>query len=304
MMRTAHVRSGIGGVLAAAAFCLAAAPRTASADPKACIHAHATGQRESKAGHLKLASQLFTSCGSDETCPDQLRKECADFLAEVTRTIPTVVFSALDENGKDLVNVRVYAGDELLADGLDGRAVDIDPGRYHLRFVVQGGDTLTSDVVVREGEKQRLVQVRKERPAAVADRAAAPAGDAHGDASASSGPGAAPWVVGGLTVAALGAGAALAVVGSGDKSTLDQCKPNCSSGDRSKYDSAKSMFLGADISFGAAVVGAVVTTYLFLAHPSHHEAPADAKTAKSARNVWFSGSPLPGGGAVGMAGRF
>src|SRR6185437_2334306 len=100
-----RIRAGAGCAVAASAFLLASAPGTAAADPKVCIHAHATGQRESKAGHLKLASQLFTSCGSDETCPDQLRKECADFLAEVTRTIPTVVFSALDENGKDLVNV-------------------------------------------------------------------------------------------------------------------------------------------------------------------------------------------------------
>lgn len=56
-----------------ALFCLAAAfgmaPRTAAADAKSCIRAHSTGQRESKAGHLRLASQLFTSCGSDESCP-------------------------------------------------------------------------------------------------------------------------------------------------------------------------------------------------------------------------------------------
>ena len=116
----------------AALFCLAAAfamaPRTAAADAKSCIRAHSTGQRESKAGHLRLASQLFTSCGSDESCPDQLRKECAEFLETVKKTIPTVIFSVLDEDGQDVSGAKVYSSDELLVDGLDGRAFEIDPG--------------------------------------------------------------------------------------------------------------------------------------------------------------------------------
>src|SRR5262249_30690555 len=156
-------------------------------------HAHATGQRESKAGHLRLASQLFTSCGSDDSCPDQLRKECAEFLEDVKRTIPTVVLSALDENGHDVASAKVYSGDELLTDTLDGRALDIDPGKYHLRFVLPGGEELSTDVVVREGEKQRLIQVKKDR-APSADRASAGA-DVHGAAAGSSGSGAAPWVM-------------------------------------------------------------------------------------------------------------
>jgi hypothetical protein len=303
---------GLGGIVAASAFCLTVAgASTALADPKMCIHSHSTGQRESKAGHLRLASQLFTSCGSDETCPDQLRKECTEFLQEVTRTIPTVVFSALDENGHDLASVRVYSGDELLADGIDGRAVEIDPGKYHLRFVIQGGDALFADVVVREGEKQRLVQVKKEGPAPAADHASASGADAHGDVPPPAHRGAAPWIAAGVTVVALGAGVTLGVVGSGKKSDLEKCMPNCPASDHSTYDGAKSLFLGADISFAAAIVAGAVTTWLFLSSPSHDPA-SDTKTASASRaaspaaspSVWFSGAPMPGGGSIGMAGRF
>jgi hypothetical protein len=299
-----RARTGSAIVVAASAFCFTLlASSTASADPKTCIHSHSTGQRESKAGHLRLASQLFTSCGSDETCPDQLRKECTEFLQEVTRTIPTVVFSALDENGQDLASVRVYSGDELLSDGIDGRAVEIDPGKYHLRFVIQGGDALFADVVVREGEKQRLVQVKKEGPATAVDHAPAASPDAHGDAAPPARRGPAPWITAGITVAALGTGVALGVMGSGKKSDLEQCMPGCPSSDHATYDSARSLLLGADISFAAAIVAGAVTTWLFLSSPSHEAAP-DTKAASASRTVWFGAAPLPGGGSLGMAGRF
>ncbi|HEY5958451.1 MAG TPA: hypothetical protein VIV60_17930, partial [Polyangiaceae bacterium] len=112
---------------------------TAQADPKACITAHATGQREAKAGHLRLATQLFTTCGSDETCPSQLRRECAEYLQSVLQTMPTVLFSVIDEKGDELTAVKVFSTDELIVDGLDGRAVQIDPGKHRLRFLLPSG---------------------------------------------------------------------------------------------------------------------------------------------------------------------
>jgi hypothetical protein len=298
-----QAKARFGGALVAGVLSLALA-RPASADPRACIHAHSTGQREAKAGHLRLASQLFTSCGSDDSCPDQLRKECADFLQDVTRTIPTVVLSALDENGHDVAAAKVYSGDDVIADGLDGRAVEIDPGRYHLRFVLADGEELATDVVVREGEKQRLVQVKKDRPV-VSERP----GGAESRPEGSDGPrhlGVAPWVAAGVTVAALGTGVTLGLLGSAKKSDLDACKPGCPSTDRSTYDATRTLFLGADIGFAAAVVGSVVTTWLFLSGGSStsRDAAPDPKATSTSRGVWLSGTPLPGGGAVGMAGQF
>src|SRR6185312_3192837 len=115
-MRENHFVSSPRWIGAALILTAAAFAADASADPKACIRAHATGQRESKLGHLRQASQLFTSCGSDESCPDTLRKECAEFLEGVKRTIPTVLFSALDEDGRDVAAVKVFSTDELLVD--------------------------------------------------------------------------------------------------------------------------------------------------------------------------------------------
>jgi hypothetical protein len=276
--------------------------RPAAADPKACIRAHANGQRESKAGHLKAASQLFTSCGSDDACPDQLRKECAEFLDSVKKTIPTVIFSALDEDGKDISGVKVYSGDDLLVDGLDGRAVEMDPGKYHLRFVLPAGEPLATDVVVREAEKNRVIQVKRERAATAPEVAAVP-----GAAPANRTIGPAPWVAAGVAVAALGAGVTLGVIGSGKESDLNQCSPRCSDDMRSTYSSAKGMLLGADVSFGVAIVSAGVATWLFVSGLGHEDTPAPASAARRDRVVPGPVpvvSYVPGGGVLGLNGKF
>ena len=290
-----------------ALFCLAAAfgmaPRTAAADAKSCIRAHSTGQRESKAGHLRLASQLFTSCGSDESCPDQLRKECAEFLETVKKTIPTVIFSVLDEDGKDVSGAKVYSSDELLVDGLDGRAFEIDPGKYHLRFVLLDGETLATDVVVREAEKDRLVQVKKEKPPSIAE--------AHGAGGTTAPPprrglGPAPWIAAGVAVAALGTGVTLGVLGSGKESDLNQCKPDCPGDMRSTYSSAKGLLLGADIGFGVAVVATGVATWLFVSGLAHGDQVTPAQSSRASRGAGPGPviSYVPGGGLVALAGAF
>jgi hypothetical protein len=297
--------------------------RPADADPKACIRAHASGQRELKAGHLKAASQLFTSCGSDESCPDQLRKECAEFLDTVKKTIPTVIFSALDEDGKDISGVKVYSNDDLVVDGLDGRAYEMDPGKYHLRFILPAGEPLSIDVVIREAEKTRVIQVKREKTAPAPDAVASGA-----PAPASKGLGPAPWIAAGVAVAALGTGITLGAIGSGKESDLNQCSPHCSDDMRSTYSSAKGLLLGADIGFGVALVSAGVATYLFISgageaspapapHESAYGAGAGAGTGaggthESAAAGAGAGAPathviaaaLPGGGLLGLTGKF
>ena len=106
-----HVRPSSRSSAALLVSCLllalsAVTARPAAADASTCISAHATAQRESSAGNLRLASRLFTACGSDESCPDPLRKECAELLQAVRRALPSVTFSVVDERGGDLSDVR------------------------------------------------------------------------------------------------------------------------------------------------------------------------------------------------------
>jgi len=297
------------------------APREALADPKSCITTHATGQREAKAGHLRLATQLFTKCGSDETCPAQLRQECAEFLQTVQQTVPSVIFSVLDEKNHDISTVKVFSTDELIADGLDGRAIQIDPGKHRLRFLLPWGAVLSSDVLIREGEKNRMIQVKiadedvdagdlsakqskqpgTEPPPAQATPASppAPAAPTH------RGPPAAAWIAASASVVGLGIGTTFALLGKSKKGDIDACSPNCSSDARPSYNDLKRDYLIADIGFGIGVVSAGVATWLFLApNGPKPEASATSATRSKALSIRPVAFALPGGGAVVLSGGF
>ncbi len=282
--------------------------RTAMADPQACIEAHTSGQRASKAGHLRLASQLFTRCGADETCPEFIRRECMDFLDVAKKALPTVILSVLDENGNDISNVKVLSDDEVLSDSLNGRAVDVDPGQHHLKFLLPSGEELSTDVIVREAEKDRLVQVKVTKAPVVrpleatpeAAPLATPAAATTTTAPSRSGPSAAAWITGAVAVAALATGASLGMVGKGKQNELDECKPDCPSSKRATYDNTKTLYLGADISFGVAAVAAGFATWLFLSPGSK----SPSGSTGDARGVWLGVSPEWGGASAVAAGRF
>ena len=290
---------------------------TALADAKACVTTHATGQRESKAGHLRLATQLFTQCGSDESCPSQLRQECAELLQTVQQTVPTVIFSVLDEKNGDISSVKVFSTDELIADGLDGRAIQIDPGKHRLRFLLPWGAVLSSDVLIREGEKNRLIRVKlggdtdtnelsakeskaanaQQSPKAATPDAAPPAPEARRS------PPLGAWILAGTSVAGLAVGTTFAIVGSSKKSDIDACSPNCSDAVRPSYDALKRDYLIADIGFAVGVVSAGFATWLFLAPPKR-DAHANTTTASNSLSLHPMAFALPGGGALGMSGGF
>ena len=296
--------------------------RIAHADPRTCITSHATGQREAKAGHLMLATQLFTKCGSDEYCPSQLRQECAELLESVKRTVPTVIFSVLDDKGHDISAAKVYSTDELIADGLDGRAIEVDPGKHRLRFLLPGGEVLNSDVLIREGEKNRLIQVRlggddsanSERPAKETTGAPRPQLVTAPQPTLAANP-AAPaahtgypvcaFIAAGAAVVGLGVGTTFALLGKSKKSDIDACAPNCGNDARPSYDALKRDYLIADIGFAAGVVSAGVATWLFIkprsASPGVTTDSARPAASLTMRPVAFA---LPGGGAIAVLGGF
>ena len=291
----------------AAAICAAAVSWLthghALADTQSCVTSHASGQREAKAGRLKLASELFTACGSDSSCPEQLRAECTEMLERTRAAIPTVILSVLDEHGGDVSAVKVFSTDELVADGLDGRAIALDPGKHRLRFLLPWGDVLSSDVLIREGEKNRLIQVRIE-PKTKPDTAPAPAPAASPPPAppAESSPPVGAWVATGIAVAGAGVFGTFAILGSSSKSDLDACSPNCPRSLESTRDKLKTSYLIADIGLGTAIVSGAVAVYLFATHgPSEKPKPI----AQRSWLQWNAGvAPLPTGAAFALSGQF
>lgn len=278
----------------------------ARADTKSCVQAHSSAQREVKAGRLKDAAQLYTTCGSDATCPEQLRTECTELLEALRRAVPTVIFSVIDKTGADAPAVKVYANDQLVSDGLDGRAVELDPGKYHLRFLLADGTELSSNIVVREAEKNRLVQVRAE-PEAKPDPVAVPPPPAPLSATPApppppvpAGPPVAAWVATGVAVAGLGTFGTFALLGNKDKKTLNDCKPSCPESERATRDGLKTKFLVADIGLGVGAASAVLATVLFITGSSQDQAKDSAKRGVRGFDVASS----PQGAAFLLRGSF
>jgi hypothetical protein len=269
LLMTRMRRAILGFLASLPALGVVGMPGSALGDTKSCVASHSSAQREAKAGRLRLASQLYTACGSDESCPERLRTECAELLDKVRAELPTVIFSVLDENGKDVSNVQVFSTDELITEGLDGRAIAMDPGKHRIRFLLPWGDVLSSDVLIREGEKSRLVQVKIEKAAqpepVPAVPAAAPASPPPAVAPVKAGPPLMAWVMSGVAVAGAGTFATFALLGKSQRTKLDDCAPACGPERKDDFDAAKRSYLIGDIGLGVAVASAAVAAGLFLA---------------------------------------
>ena len=143
----------VSGVLATSA------ARAAKPDTKACIAAFDQGQRSRSDNELRRAQTELLSC-TQESCPAVLRADCAGVLRAVQADLPTIVLAAVDGEGHDISDVAVRAGAETIAQKIDGRAIELDPGTYDFRFERADGkaEPAVVHVVLRAGEKNRVVR--------------------------------------------------------------------------------------------------------------------------------------------------
>jgi hypothetical protein len=146
-------------IAAVVALALASAPRNARADVSdECIAAAEQAQPLRHDGKLRAARERLRLC-TRPACPSVIRADCTRWLADVEGSMPTVVVHATEASGKDLVDVRVLVDGEVIASGLDGRDIAIDPGPHVLRFEHAGADPVEQHIVVDVGAQHRLLTV-------------------------------------------------------------------------------------------------------------------------------------------------
>jgi hypothetical protein len=243
--------------------------RSARADVKqACVQASTDGQALRDGEKLREARERFVACARDE-CPSIVRKYCAEWLTDIERRIPTVIFRAQSKAGEDLVGGRLTIDGTLQSTGF-GAAIPLDPGEHvvHAERTIGLGPPVDEHVMVIEGEKGRIVTLNF--PAPPAPHPAVAVTPVTEEASPSRGRriGAATWVAGGVALAGFASFGVFAVVAQGDLSHLRQtCAPYCGASDLS---SVKTEALVADISLGVGVAGLAALTYTLL---THHEPP-------------------------------
>jgi hypothetical protein len=330
MRRARGGRAATAGAIVAAiaAATLASAEARADVSKDACIDANTRAQSLRRQGQFASAREQLRVC-ADTACPALVRDDCAQRLDELNRAQPTIVFDLKDDDGNDLVAVKVTVDGAVVTEQLSGRALPLDPGEHKFSFEVAGQAPLTRTLVLKEGEKdrrERIVVV-----GALAGPSAAGSATADGSAPAdtagplpgsaaenpSRGPSAMRWAgiaAGTLGVAGLATGA---VLGLSANAAYTSQKRDCASAancpdharalaDHSTLETDATWSTVAFVAGGALLVGGAL---LYFGGDSHGGAASSASRSPpggSGSTATFVVAPgvAPGSAGVLVQGAF
>lgn len=252
-----------------------------------CAASYEQSQRLRKGGKLRQARDETVAC-AQEACPAVVRKQCAQWLPEVEASVPTLVVSARDASGAEVLEARVFVDAEPVKERLDGKAIEVDPGRHVVRVEAAGRAPGEATVFVSEGEKGRatLVRVGALRRDESLSTALAPADDSGGIPVAA-------WVAAGVGVVGVGLFATFAIVGRSEKADAEApggCAPRCTD---DQVGSIRTKLVAGDVALGVGVVALGVATWLVVTAPPR-------RPAATGLSVDFA--PAPGGGWAAVRG--
>jgi hypothetical protein len=224
----------------------------------ACVNAYEQAQRLRKASKLVEANEELRTC--EQACPSTLRADCEQWRVDTEQRTPTLSITALDAQGHEAQAVRVVMDEQPLAVVLDGRPIPVDPGAHVFRFESDTSLPVTLQLAVREGEKNRLVSVRLERPSE-SPSAGRSALDDHRTS-----PGLGFYIAAGVgAVGLIGAGY-FSAARVNDVGTLADCKPSCAATD--VRNANVDLYLAAT-SLVVALAGGGCAVYLLFRDPPH-----------------------------------
>jgi hypothetical protein len=274
---------------------------SAADEKQACLTSYEQAQQLRQQGKLKASREQLAVC-SREACPKFIRTDCVKWQEEVVASLPTVVVEARDPQGKETILVRVVVDGAVMAERLDGRAFDIDPGPHNVRYEY-GDDVIEERVVIREGERNRKLSVSfaKDKEGARPALGATPSGgtsSSGGTPERDQTPTERPvpaltYAFAGLGVVGLGTFAFFALKGKSDEDKLkSDCSPNCAKGD---VDDLKTKFLIGDVGLGVGIVSLAVATVVYATRPSR---------AVTTGSLHLDVTPTHGGGTALVGGSF
>lgn len=274
-------RRPIAAVLVAATVLGPASSLSAATPDKAtCVAAYEVVQTARKAGKLREAHDKALVC-AQAACPGAVRDDCAQWLGDIEKSLPTVVVVATDENDADLVDVEVWVDGEKIVDKLDGKGLPLDPGQHALKFVREGSPPVEQTIVVREGEKNRKLEVKLVPEKVVDPKKDGPKlGDKPPPPDVTEPPPdetpkppppppvmdrptpASVYVLGVAGLVGLGVFTTFSVMGMQNKTALDNrgCRPNCAQDD---VDTIKRQFLIGDVGLALGVVSLGTAAVLY-----------------------------------------
>jgi hypothetical protein len=233
-------------------------------DITACVQAAEEAQAKRSDHKLVEARRRFLAC-AQASCPSIVRSDCTMWLSDIERLLPSVVVSAKDAQGAELIDVRVLVDGELLTDRLDGIAQSVNPGIRLFRFERAGVAPVEQQVVIREGERGRRLSVVLAAPAA-------PRPPPLPAPKAAPYPPLPTYVFGGIGLAAMGSFAYFGLTGRSNANDLANGCGKDKSCTEDEVSPVRTQLLIADVSLGVGLVAIGTAVYFLIA-----EAPAKKK---------------------------
>jgi hypothetical protein len=235
----------------------------AAENSQACAQSYEKAQEERTAGKLRSAIQHLTACIAPE-CPAFIREDCMRWINQTESALPSVVFS-VRADGNDLTDVEIRCDDSPITGKLDGKSLPVDPGLHDFSFSVPGRAPIARQILVLEGEQNRIIDVEFDSPRASVALPAMSLGEAKPDLQDAPEPRArrlVPYVFAGVGVLGLAGFTVFAILGNNQAGDLERtCSPTCRP---EQVDSVKTKYHLADASLGVGIVSAGVATYLWL----------------------------------------
>lgn len=269
-MLVTRVRGGLFGAVALSCL-LAPGHLFAQTESPAqlCANKFEDGQRLRKEGKLKAASEALIACSQQE-CPAFIAKECTSLYSEAQGSLPSVIIRVTDGQGQSLTDVTVQIDGTPLAEQLDGRAIAIDPGMHEFRVERAGSKPVIVKTLVAEGEKNKVVAAEFDSGAKTATTTP--------PAISKPPPSKLPAIlIGGLGIAAAGAGTALYFMANSDyDDAKSSCSPNCSD---SKVKSIDNKYLYSEIAWGVGGAAVITSAVLLLVQSGSSQESPPSNTA-------------------------
>jgi hypothetical protein len=276
-----------------------------------CAQAYESAQESRASGQLQETRQRLAFCAQEE-CPSFVQKDCARWLIEVDRELPSVVVTAPGLDPAAAAEVVVKIDGQIVARGLSGEAVAIDPGSHELVLESPGQVPVMRTIMAQQGVQKRVIEVHF--------ASLAPTSSTEIDAGAENASHLRPYAFAAWGVGAVGLGvfAVVGTLGRADEDSLRQDCPTvappeggvegpgiCSSEEiDSRESDYKREFVIADVGLVTGLAGVAAGTVLYVLSMSSPTAEGEADAAGEAADLQFDVSPTRGGAWASVKARF
>jgi hypothetical protein len=287
-------------------------------------------QEQQRSGQLRKARAILLQCAK-VTCAGDLQKKCAQGATKLKSRVAWVAPVVTDAAGEPVATADLVMDGQPVTNWVSGHVLAIDPGIHEFSVDARVGPwpgrsvSVTRKVMIIEGQRGAVsIPMPTADEESIPITAAASLDDGTQDPPAESesstkepeaahdapapvssappphhGPSPFAYVLGGAGLLGIGAGALLTYWGKTDNDALAQCSPNCQP---ASVDHVRTMFIAADISFGAGAL--LLGSGIWILASSHSGDRPSAAVVAPQTGVVFDVAPTRSGAMASVQGVF